>query len=243
MSGFDLPRRLAAETLGTGLLVAVVVGSGIMGQQLSAGNDAVALLGNTIATAAALVVLILVFEPVSGAHFNPVVSLSFALQGELRWSDFLAYAPLQVAGGIAGTMLAHLMFGQALLQASSHVRTGVGVWTGEIVATFCLLLTIVGCLRARPAAVPYAVGLVITAGYWFTSSTSFANPAVTIARSLTDTFAGIRPADAPTFIAAQVVGAVAATLLSRWLWAVRTDNPTRRPIGQGAIASSDSGEG
>jgi glycerol uptake facilitator-like aquaporin len=221
MKSFDLTRRLVAEGLGTALLVAVVVGSGIMGQQLSAGNDAVALLGNTIATGAALIVLILIFGPISGAHFNPVVSLSFALQGELRWSDLLAYVPLQIIGGIGGTLLAHLMFGQSLLQASMHVRTGIGVWTGEIVATFALLATIIGCLRAQPPVVPYAVGLVITAGYWFTSSTSFANPAVTIARSLTDTFAGIRPADVPGFIVAQFVGAVAATFLFRWLWAAR----------------------
>jgi len=219
MHPFDLSRRLVAEGFGTALLVAVVVGSGIMGQQLSAGNDAVALLGNTIATGAALVVLILVFGPISGAHFNPVVSLSFAIRGELRWSDLLAYVPLQIIGGIGGTLLAHVMFGQALLQASMHVRTGIGVWAGEIVATFALLAAIIGSLRTRPDVVPYAVGLIITAGYWFTSSTSFANPAVTIARSLTDTFAGIRPIDAPGFVVAQIVGAIAATLFFQWLWA------------------------
>jgi glycerol uptake facilitator-like aquaporin len=217
MTAATLARRLTAEGLGTALLVAVVVGSGIMGERLAGGNDAVALLGNTLATGAALVVLILVFGPVSGAHFNPVVSLSFALQRELRWADFGAYLPVQFAGGIAGTLLAHLMFGEALVQASAHVRTGIGVWTGEIVASFALLATILGCLRTRPDMVPYAVGLVITAGYWFTSSTSFANPAVTVARSLTDTFSGIRPADVAGFIAAQVVGAVLATILVPWL--------------------------
>jgi glycerol uptake facilitator-like aquaporin len=222
MSSVDLPRRLAAEALGTALLVAVVVGSGIMGERLAGGNDAVALLGNTLATGAALPVLILVFGPISGAHFNPVVSASFALQRTLPWNECAAYVPVQIAGAIAGTLLAHLMFREPLLQASTHVRTGLGVWTGEIVATFTLLLTILGCLRAEPKAVPYAVGLVITAGYWFTSSTSFANPAVTIARSLTDSFAGIRPADAPGFILAQIAGAAAAIALAAWLWPART---------------------
>ena len=184
-----------------------------MGEQLAGGNAAVALLGNTLATGAALVVLILIFGPISGAHFNPVVSLSFALQGQLRWMDVPGYIALQVAGGIAGTMLAHLMFDLPLIMASTHLRTGIGVWTGEIVASFGLLATIIGCLRSRPDAVPYAVGLFITAGYWFTSSTSFANPAVTIARSLTDTFSGIRPQDVPGFIAAQIAGAVLATLI------------------------------
>ncbi|MGH6959472.1 MAG: MIP/aquaporin family protein [Dongiaceae bacterium] len=229
MTPIDLPRRLAAEALGTALLVAVVIGSGIMGERLAAGNDAVALLGNTLATGAALPVLILVFGPISGAHFNPVVSASFALQRTLPWNECAAYVPVQVAGAIAGTLLAHLMFGEPLLQASTHVRTGLGVWTGEIVATFALLLTIVGCLRAHPNAVPYAVGLVITAGYWFTSSTSFANPAVTIARSLTDSFAGIRPGDAPGFILAQIAGALVATALAFWLW------PVRRGEAQGEV--------
>ena len=221
MSSVDLPRRLTAEALGTALLVAVVVGSGIMGERLAGGNDAVALLGNTLATGAALPVLILVFGPISGAHFNPVVSASFALQRTLPWSECAAYVPVQIAGAIAGTLLAHLMFGEPLIQAATHIRTGLGVWTGEIVATFALLLTIIGCLRAQPAAVPYAVGLIITAGYWFTSSTSFANPAVTIARSLTDSFAGIRPVDAPGFIIAQIAGAAAATTLAAWLWPAR----------------------
>jgi glycerol uptake facilitator-like aquaporin len=224
MAPIDLPRRLVAEALGTALLVAVVVGSGIMGERLAGGNDAVALLGNTLATGVALPVLILVFGTISGAHFNPVVSASFALQRALPWNECAAYVPVQIAGAIAGTLLAHLMFGEPLLQASTHVRTGLGIWAGEIVATFALLMTIVGCLRAHPNAVPYAVGLVITAGYWFTSSTSFANPAVTIARSLTDSFSGIRPADAPGFILAQIVGALAATFVASWLWSVRDRN-------------------
>jgi len=229
MGETDLPRRLVAEALGTALLVAVVVGSGIMGERLAGGNAAIALLGNTLATGAALVVLILVFGPISGAHFNPVVSLSFALRGAQRWAEAAAYVPAQIGGGIAGTMLAHLMFDAPLLQASTHIRSGIGVWTGEVVATFALLATIIGCLRTRPAAVPYAVGLIITAGYWFTSSTSFANPAVTIARSLTDSFAGIRPQDVPAFIAAQCVGAIAATWLFHWL----LEAPSRRSESEG----------
>jgi glycerol uptake facilitator-like aquaporin len=215
---FDLKRRLLAEGLGTALLVAVVVGSGIMGERLADGNDAIALLGNTLATGAALVVLILVFGPISGAHFNPVVSLSFALQGQLRWAEFPGYVLLQIVGGVLGTMLAHLMFDLPLIIASSHVRTGIGVWTGEIVASFGLLGTIIGCLKTRPEVVPYTVGLFITAGYWFTSSTSFANPAVTIARSLTDTFSGIRPEDILGFVVAQIVGGLVATALFHWLW-------------------------
>jgi glycerol uptake facilitator-like aquaporin len=227
----DIRRRLVAEGIGTALLVAVVVGSGIMGDQLADGNDAVALLGNTLATGAALVVLILIFGPISGAHFNPVVSLSFALQGELRWTDLFAYLPVQVAGGIGGTLLAHVMFDQPLIQASLHVRTGIGIWVGEIIASFALLATIIGCLRSKPDAVPYAVGLVITAGYWFTSSTSFANPAVTVARSLTATFSGIRPLDAPAFILAQILGALAATIVMAWLWSARRHSAAaERPI-------------
>ena len=193
-----------------------------MGEQLADGNDAIALLGNTLATGAALVVLILVFGPISGAHFNPVVSLSFALQGALRMADLLLYVPVQVAGAIGGTLLAHIMFDQPLVQESLHVRTGIGVWMGEVVASFALLAATVGCLRNSPQAIPYAVGLVISAGYWFTSSTSFANPAVTIARSLTDTFSGIRPVDAPGFIAAQIVGAIGATVVMAWLFAPKS---------------------
>ncbi len=215
---FDLKRRLFAEGLGTALLVAAVIGSGIMGEQLAGGNVAIALLGNTLATGAALVVLILIFAPISGAHFNPVVSLSLALQGKLKWTEFPAYVVLQIAGGIAGAVLAHVMFSLPLIQSSTHVRSGIGVWTGEIVASFGLLATILGCLRTRPDAVPYAVGLFITAGYWFTSSTSFANPAVTIARAMTDTFSGIRLVDVSGFIVAQTIGALFATVTFRWLW-------------------------
>lgn len=218
MAEFDLKRRLVAEGLGTALLVATVVGSGIMGEQLAGGNAAIALLGNTLATGAALVVLILIFGAISGAHFNPVVSLSFAVQRRLPWKDFFSYIAVQVVGGVSGAVLAHIMFDLPLITASTHARTGMGVWTGEVVASFGLLATILGCLRTRPDAVPYAVGLFITAGYWFTSSTSFANPAVTIARALSDTFAGIRPEDVPAFIAAQVVGAAIATGLVKWLW-------------------------
>ena len=214
---FDLKQRLFAEMLGTALLVAVVIGSGIMGERLAGGNAAIALLGNTIATGAALVVLILVFGPISGAHFNPVVSLSFMLQRRLQWVEYLSYITVQIMGGIAGAILAHVMFDMPLIQASSHVRTGLGIWTGEFVASFGLLMTIIGCLRNRPEAVPYAVGLFITAGYWFTSSTSFANPAVTIARSLTDTFSGIRPIDVPAFIFVQILGSLAATATFHWL--------------------------
>lgn len=218
MKEFDLKRRLVAEGLGTALLVATVIGSGIMGEQLAGGNVAIALLGNTIATGAVLVVLILVFGAVSGAHFNPVVSLSFALQRRLAWKEFLAYVPVQVVGGIIGAVFAHIMFELPLFTVSAHERAGIGIWTGEAVASFGLLATILGCLRTRPEAVPYAVGLFITAGYWFTSSTSFANPAVTIARSLSDTFAGIRPVDVSCFVAAQIVGALLATQVFRWLW-------------------------
>ncbi|MGH6933260.1 MAG: MIP/aquaporin family protein [Dongiaceae bacterium] len=217
MKKFDL-RRPGAELLGTALLVAVVIGSGIMGQQLSPSNDAVALLGNTLATGAALVVLITVLGPVSGAHFNPVVTLCFALRGEFPWRDVAAYLPIQVIGAILGTVLAHAVFDQDLIQAGSRVRTGFGVWLGEITATFALLIAIFGILRSRPEAVACMVGLIISAGYWFTSSTSFANQAVTIARSLTDSFAGIRPADAPGFIVAQVIGALLAVGVARWLW-------------------------
>ncbi len=215
---FDMRRRLAAEFLGTLLLVAVVLGSGIMAQNLAGGNVAIALLGNTLATGAALVVLILVFGPISGAHFNPVVSLSLAMQRQLPWKTFLSYSFVQIVGGCAGAVLAHIMFNLPFLQTATHVRSGVGIWTGELVASFGLLLTILACLRTRPDVIPYAVGLFITAGYWFTSSSSFANPAVTIARAISDTFAGIRPVDVPAFIIAQCVGALSATGLVTWLW-------------------------
>ncbi len=218
MKAFDLPRRLVAEGLGTMFLVAAVVGSGIMGEQLAGGNAAIALLTNTLSTGAALIVLILIFGTISGAHFNPVVSLSFALQKKLPWKEFSAYVAIQIAGGIAGTALAHFMFDMPLLMESTHIRTGTGIWAGEVVASFGLLATIIGCLRARLEAVPYAVGLFIMSGYWFTSSTSFANPAVTIARAFTDTFSGIRPEDVGTFIAAQLIGAILATGLFQWFF-------------------------
>ncbi len=221
-SPFNLVRRLVAEGLGTAFLVATVIGSGIMGEQLAAGNAAIALLGNTLATGAILVVLISVFGQISGAHFNPVVSLSFAIQRKLPWREFVPYAAVQIVGAVMGTILAHIMFEMPLIQISTHVRTGVGIWTGEIVASFGLLITILGCLRSDPRVVPYAVALFITAGYWFTSSTSFANPAVTIARSLTDTFSGIRPDDVSAFILAQIAGALIATLLVRWWWQDRS---------------------
>ncbi len=219
MGEITLGRRLVSEGLGTALLLATVVGSGIMAERLAGGNVAVALLGNTIPTGAILVVLILVFGPVSGAHFNPAVSLAFALRRALPWPLFAAYGVAQVIGGLAGVLAAHAMFDVPLFQIASHVRTGGGQWFAEIVATFGLLLTILGCLAGARRAIPYAVGLYITAAYWFTASTSFANPAVTIARAFTDSFAGIAPADAPAFILAQLAGAVAAVLLAPWLFA------------------------
>jgi len=222
MNDFDMPRRLVAEALGTALLLAVVVGSGIMGERLAGGNVAIALLANAVATGAGLTVLILIFGPISGAHFNPAVTLAFLMRREISIAPSLAYVAAQLAGGLAGTVAAHVMFGEPLLAASVTERTGVGQWTGEFIATFGLVATILGCLRSRPDAVPYAVGLYITAGYWFTSSTSFANPAVTVARSFTDTFSGIYPPDAPLFIVAQLIGAVAATLTMGWLWARQT---------------------
>ena len=218
MHGHLLPRRLAAEALGTALLFAAVVGSGIMAQRLAGGNVAIALLCNTIATGAALTVLILIFGPLSGAHFNPVVSAAFAARRDLAWRDAVFYIAAQVAGGIAGVWLAHLMFDLAPLQVSQTIRSGAGQWLSEAVATFGLLLTIFGCLASAPAAVPYAVGLYITAAYWFTASTSFANPAVTVARSLSDTFVGIAPADTPGFVAAQLIGGALAVVVGGWLW-------------------------
>lgn len=218
---FDVPRRLAAEALGTALLLAVVVGSGIMGARLADGNDAIALLGNTLATGAALVVLITVFGPLSGAHFNPAVTLAFALRREIGARLAVAYAVVQAAGAVAGVFAAHAMFAQPILQVSTKLRDGPSQAFSEAVATFGLLLTILGALRFRPEVTPVAVALYITSAYWFTASTSFANPAVTIARSLTDTFAGIAPSSAPAFIAAQLVGALAALALSRWLFTQR----------------------
>lgn len=214
---FSTGRRLAGEVLGTTLLLAVVIGSGIMGEKLAGGNVAVALLGNTLATGAALVVLITVFGPVSGAHFNPVVTLAFALRQEIGIGLALAYVVAQLLAGILGAYLAHLMFAEPVLQVSTKFRDGPGQALSEFVATFGLLATILGCLRFRPAFTPGAVGLYITSAYWFTASTSFANPAVTVARSLSNTFAGIAPASAGWFVAAQVVGALAAIGVFGWL--------------------------
>ncbi len=213
-------RRLAAEALGSAALLAMVVGSGIAAEQLSGGNAALALLVNAIATGAGLVVLILALGPISGAHFNPVVSLSAAWRGELAWAEVPRYVGAQVLGAASGVLLAHAMFGEPLLSASEHVRTGSGQWVAEAVATFGLVLTIIAVSRARASATPFAVGLYIVSAYWFTSSTSFANPAVTLARTLTGTFAGIRAEDAPAFVAAQLAGALAATALAGWLWPV-----------------------
>jgi glycerol uptake facilitator-like aquaporin len=216
-------RRLTCELLGTAILVATVIGSGIMGESLAAGNAAVALLGNTIATGAILVVIILGFGPVSGAHFNPAVSLVFALRRELPWRLFAPYVAAQIIGGLLGTLAAHAMFDLPLIQISTHARTGAGIWLGEIIASFGLVLTILLTLKHRPDTVPWTVGLFITAGYWFTSSTSFANPAVAIARGFSDTFAGIAPGDVPAFIAAELIGAVVGAAFVGWL--VRSPAP------------------
>ncbi len=213
----DMPRRLVAEGLGTALLLATVVGSGIMGEELAGGSVAIALLANSIATGAMLVVLILTFGSVSGAHFNPVVSFADASQGGLTWAQAGAYAVVQTIGAVAGVGMADYMFLEPVYALSQHARTGAPQFASEVLATFGLLAVIWGCSRRRGDAVPFAVGAYITSAYWFTSSTSFANPAVTVARALTDTFAGIRPADVPPFILAQCVGAVAATALFRWL--------------------------
>jgi glycerol uptake facilitator-like aquaporin len=213
-----LGRRIAAEAVGSFLLFACVIGSGIMAQNLSAGNDAVALLGNTLATGAILFVLITMLGPISGAHMNPAVSLVAASRRELRWPDALAYILVQFAFGILGAWAAHLMFGLPTLQLSVKARHGLGQFAGEFIATFGLILTILGTVRFRRDWVPASVGLYITAAYWFTSSTSFANPAITVARSLTNTFAGIAPHDVPWFIVAQLLGAASAALLARWLF-------------------------
>lgn len=217
VSGFDLKRRLAAEFLGTALLLATVVGSGIMGERLAAGNEAIALLGNTLSTGAMLVVLILLFGPISGAHFNPVVTLTFALRREIGWRTALAYIPAQLIGAILGVYAAHFMFAEPIMQISSKLRDASGQAFSEFVATFGLVATILGVQHFRAETTPLAVGLYITAAYWFTASTSFANPAVTIARSLSNTFAGIAPSSAPAFISAQVLGAVAALAMFTWL--------------------------
>ena len=216
-----LPQRAFCEWLGTAFLLAAVVGSGIMAERLAGGNGAIALLCNTLPTGAMLVVLILVFGPLSGAHLNPAVSIGFALRGELAWPAATVYIAAQIFGAAIGVWAAHLMFELPVWQFSLTARSGFGQWLAEAVATFGLLLTVLGCVAQRPDAVPYAVGLYITAAYWFTASTSFANPAVTIARSLSDTFAGIAPAGVPAFIVAQLAGAVAAVVLGRWLWPAR----------------------
>jgi len=230
----SLAQRAFAEWLGTAFLLAAVVGSGIMAAKLAGGNQAIALLCNTLPTGAILSVLIIVFGPVSGAHLNPAVSLAFALRGEIRPATAVAYIAAQVVGGIVGVWAAHLMFELPLWQLSMTVRTGSGQWLAEAIATFGLLLTIFGCAARTPSAVPYAVGLYITAAYWFTASTSFANPAVTIARSLSDTFAGIAPSGVLWFVVAQFVGMLAALAVGRWLWrpvtAPQSDRSLRRTV-------------
>jgi glycerol uptake facilitator-like aquaporin len=216
VTSFDLRRRLAAETLGTALLVATVVGSGIMAANLT--NDvALALLGNTLPTGAILVVVITLFGPISGAHFNPAVSMVFALKGDLPWLEGILYSVAQILGGIAGTLIAHAMFALPLIDASLKMRTGGAQWLSEGIATFGLVMTILGGIRFAQASVPWLVGLYITAAYWFTASTSFANPAVAIARSFTNTFSGIRPLDLPGFIGAEITGALLGLMLMAWL--------------------------
>jgi len=213
-----LGRRLVSEVLGTAFLLATVIGSGVMAFKLAGGNGAIALLCNTIPTGAILAVMILIFGPVSGAHFNPAVSVAFGLRRELDWRTVGLYVAAQVIGAIAGVWAAHLMFELPIWQSATTARTGLGQWFAEAIATFGLLLTIFGCLARTPAAIPYAVGLYITAAYWFNASTSFANPAVTIARALSDTYAGIAPGGVLAFILAQLGGMVAAVALARWLW-------------------------
>lgn len=216
MSDFTYSQKLMAELVGTAFLLATVVGSGIMAEQLSSGNVAIALLGNTIPTGAILFVLITFFGPVSGAHFNPAVTLVFALRKEISRKDSMLYVLAQIIGGILGVWIAHIMFDLDVLQFSQKSRTGSAQWFAEVVATFGLIVTILGTLRSKPEAVPLAVGLYITAAYWFTASTSFANPAVTIARSLSDSFAGIMPMHMPGFIAAQLIGALIASFYCKW---------------------------
>lgn len=221
MSSPSLAQRLGAEFFGTAFLLATVIGSGIMGAQLSAGNVALALLANTMATGAILVVLITMLGPISGAHFNPAVTAVFALKKEIPASEAARYVIAQIAGGVVGVLAAHAMFEQSLLQIATNVRVGPAQWFAEWVATFGLVATILLTLRASSVSVATSVGLYITAAYWFTASTSFANPAVTIARALSDTFAGIRPADVPPFVAAQMIGAIMALYVCRWLLAER----------------------
>lgn len=229
---FDLKRRLAAEALGSALLLAIVVGSGIMGERLAGGNVAIALLANALATGAGLVVLITIFGPVSGAHFNPAVTLAFAMRREIALRPALAYVAAQVVGGVLGVWAAHAMFAEPILQVSTKLREGPAQAWSEFVATFGLLATIIGTLRFRPDFTGAAVGLYITAAYWFTASTSFANPAVTLARSLTDSFAGIAPACVPAFVAAQMLGGLAGTAALGWL--TRPSVGPRSTDGRGA---------
>ena len=224
---FPLAKRLAAECLGTGLLVATVVGSGIMGEKLAGGNVALALLGNTLPTGAILVVLILALGPISGAHFNPAVSLVMGLRKEHPWREFLPYAAAQIIGGCIGTLVAHGMFELPLFEFAVKARTGPAQWFAEFVATFGLIVTILAVSRFKGEAIPVAVGLYITAAYWFTASTSFANPAVTIARAFTNSFAGIAPADVPMFIVAQLAGALAGLAGMSWL----LESEALRPLG------------
>ncbi|MDB4993104.1 MAG: hypothetical protein JWM74_536 [Myxococcaceae bacterium] len=213
----DLRRRAVAEAVGTAFLLATVIGSGIMGERLCGGNVAIALMANAIATGASLVALILTFGPISGAHFNPAITLADASQGGLPWREVPVYVVAQVAGAFIGVAVAHGMFGEAIFSASTHARSGVAQLSSELVATFGLVAVVWGCARRGATAAPFAVGAYITAAYWFTSSTSFANPAVTLARSASNTFAGIRPLDVPGFVAAQLLGAAAATLTFKWL--------------------------
>lgn len=224
---FDLTRRLAAEALGTFFLVMAVVGSGIMAAKLAGGNEAIALLCNTLATGAVLAVIIVIFVSVSGAHFNPAVTLVMRLRGKIESGAALAYVAVQILGGCLGAVAAHLMFGLDPVQLGSTARTGLGQWLGEFIATFGLIATILGCVRFRLDALPMAVGLYITSAYWFTSSTSFANPAVTIARALSDTFAGIAPGHAPAFVVAELLGALAAAFLFAWLFVDDAARPNR----------------
>lgn len=223
----DIARRLAAEALGAALLVSTVVGSGVMAQQLTS-DIALALLGNTLPTGAILVVLITILGPISGAHFNPAVSLVFALRRELPFAEFVPYVVAQILGALVGTVVAHLMFNLPLIEASAHIRSGGAQWFSEAVATFGLVIVILAGIRFQPAAGPWLVGLYISAAYWFTASTSFANPAVTIARALTDTFSGIRPVDVPGFILAQLAGALIAMALAGWL------------VGRGPVSAKES---
>ena len=222
----SMARRLVAECLGTAFLLAVVVGSGIMAERLAGGNVAIALLANAIATGAGLIALILMFDTISGAHFNPVVTLSEAFQKNMPGKEVVPYIAVQVLGAFAGVAAAHVMFDAPVFFASEHIRTGASQWWSEFIATFGLIAVIIGCSRSRPSVTPFAVAAYITAAYWFTSSTSFANPAVTLARAATNTFAGIRPIDAPGFIIAQLCGAAAATIVFCWLYPVSAKHQT-----------------